>query len=191
MRPSETARIASWLHRARDRRGMSAVEFALIAPILIMLYVGVAELGNALTVFRRTSAVASTAADLAAQVKTIKSSDIKDIFRASTGILDPFDTAPLRIVLTSVVADDDNVGKVKWSCANNGAGRAVNSTYSLPAGLTEPGTSVIVAEITYSFTPLLNLTSVFSPGAFDMKRTFYARPRRSAEVKKTDGTSCA
>jgi Flp pilus assembly protein TadG len=175
----------------RDTRGMSAVEFALIVPVLILLYVGVAEMGNALTIYRRTSTVAATAADLTAQVKTIKGSDIKDIFAASTGILDPYPTTPLRIVLSSVVADNNNNGKVAWSCANKGSGRAVNSAYTVPPGLTEAGTSVIVAEITYSFTPLLNLTSIFSPGAFDMKRTFYARPRRSATVAKTDGTSCS
>lgn len=177
--------------RWRDRRGVSAVEFALIVPILILLGVGVAELSNALTIYRRTSTVASTAADLAAQVKTITGPDIQDIFSASTGIIDPYPTAPLRIVLSSVVADANNDGKVAWSCASKGSPRAVNSTYTVPSGLTAAGTSVIVAEITYSFTPMLNLTSVFSPGPFDMKRTFYARPRRSLTVNKTDGTNCS
>ena len=61
--------MASWARFMRDRRGVSAIEFALIAPLLILIYVGVAEIGNALTVFRRTSTVAATAADLTAQVK--------------------------------------------------------------------------------------------------------------------------
>jgi hypothetical protein len=56
----------------------------------------------------------------------------------------------------------------------------------VPAGLTEPSTSVIVAEITYAFTPLIDFKSSFSPGSFDMKRTFYARPRRSLTVAKTN-----
>jgi Flp pilus assembly protein TadG len=185
------ARAAHWASLLRDRRGISAVEFALIAPILILLYVGVVEIGNALTVYRRTSTVAATAADLTAQVKKITGPEIQDIFSASTGILDPFPTTPLRIVLSSVVADNNNNGKVAWSCANKGSGRAVNSGFSVPPGLTEANTSVIVAEITYSFAPLLNLTSIFSPGAFDMTRTFYARPRRSATVAKTDGISCS
>ena len=30
----------------RDHRGVSAVEFALIVPLLILMYVGVAEMGN-------------------------------------------------------------------------------------------------------------------------------------------------
>jgi hypothetical protein len=43
---------------------------------------------------------------------------------------------------------------------------------------------VIVAEVTYGFTPLVNMPQFFSPGSFDIKRTFYARPRKSLTVTK-------
>jgi hypothetical protein len=43
-----------------------------------------------------------------------------------------------------------------------------------------------MSEVTYAFTPLLDLPQIFSPGAFDIKRTFYSRPRRSLTVTKTD-----
>ena len=171
---------------ARDKRGVSAVEFALIVPVLILMYVGAVETGNALTIYRRTSAVASTAADLTAQVKTVSTADLQDIVAASSSILTPYSTTPLKVVLSSVVADQNNTGKVAWSYANKGSARATNSVYTVPTGLTEPNSSVIVAEITYSFTPLVNLTTFFSPGAFDMKRTFYARPRKSLTVAKTN-----
>lgn len=176
----------SWTRLIRDRRGVSAIEFAMIAPILILLYVGIAEIGNALTIYRRTSTVASTAADLTAQVKTVSTSDLQDIVGASSSILTPYSTTPLKIVLSSVVADQNNNGKVAWSQASKGSARGTNSAYAVPAGLTEPNSSVIVAEITYAFTPLVNLTSAFSPGSFEMKRTFYARPRRSLTVAKTN-----
>lgn len=176
----------SWMRLIRDRRGVSAIEFAMIAPILVLLYVGIAEIGNALTIYRRTSTVASTAADLTAQVKTVSTSDLQDIVGASSSILTPYSTTPLKIVLSSVVADQNNNGKVTWSHASKGSARGTNSAYAVPAGLTEPNSSVIVAEITYAFTPLVNLTSAFSPGSFEMKRTFYARPRRSLTVAKTN-----
>ena len=89
-------------------------------------------------------------------------------------------------MLSSVVADQNNNGKVAWSYANNGSRRAVNSGYAVPDGLTEPASSVIVAEITYAFTPLVDLKTFFSPGSFDMTRTFYARPRRSLAVVKAN-----
>jgi len=171
---------------ACDQRGVSAVEFAMIAPMLLLLYVGAVEINNAITIHRRSSAVASTAADLTAQVKSVTKSDLQDIQAAAASILTPYVTSPLTVVLSSVVADENNNGKVDWSCANKGSARAKDSAYSLPAGLTEPDSSVIVAEVTYAFSPLLNLSTIFSPGSFDMKRTFYARPRRSLAVTKTD-----
>lgn len=170
----------------RDQRGVSALEFAMVVPALILLYVGAVEVGNALTIYRRTSQVASTAADLTAQVKKVTKSDIKDIEAAAQSILTPYSTEPLKIVLSSVVADKNNHGKVEWSCASKGSARAKDSGYPVPNGLTEPNSSVIVAEITYAFTPLVGLTTFFSPGSFEMSRTFYTRPRRSLKVEKTD-----
>ena len=73
----------------RDQRGVSAVEFALIVPVLILMYVGIAEMGNLLTVVRRVETMTSTAADLTAQVKQVSNPDLADIFAASTSILDP------------------------------------------------------------------------------------------------------
>jgi Flp pilus assembly protein TadG len=178
----------------RDHRGVSAVEFALIVPLLILMYVGVAEMGNLLTVVRRVETMSSTAADLTAQVKQVSNTDLRDIFAASTSILDPYPTTPLKVVLSSVVADANNNGKVAWSCASHGSPRAVGSSYPLPANTSVANSSVIVAEITYQFTPLLGLKPCpigatdpcFSPGAHNLQRTFYERPRRSLTIAKSD-----
>jgi Flp pilus assembly protein TadG len=180
------AKLMRSIRLMRDRRGVSAVEFALIAPTLIVLYLGIAETGNLITVYRRMSAVASTAADLTAQTKTVSSTDLQDVVAAASAIMTPYPTEPLKIVLSSIVADQNNNGKVAWSYASKGSPRAVNSGYPVPTGLTEEGSSVVVAEITYAFTPLVDLKAFFSPGAFEMTRTFYARPRRSLAVAKTN-----
>jgi Flp pilus assembly protein TadG len=176
--------------------GASAVEFALIVPVVIALYVASVELGNLLTISRRTAEVASTAADLTAQVKTVSTADLQDITAAATSILTPYPTTPqLKIVLSSVVADANNSPKVAWSyAANGGTARAANSVVTLPAGLTQANSSVIMAEVTYAFSPLLNLTGCKTvngvnpcpnPGFFTMARTFYSRPRKSLTVAKT------
>jgi Flp pilus assembly protein TadG len=189
-------RAASWARFARDRRGVSAIEFAMIAPVMILMYVGLAEVGNALTINRRVSTIATSAADLVAQEKTTSTADLKDVATAATRIMDPYLASPfsplqLKIVLSSVVADANNVGKVVWSCASKGGTtRATNSVYPTPVGLTQANSSVIVAEVSYDFKPLLNLKA-FNPGSFQMKQTFYERPRKSAQVTKSDGTPCA
>jgi len=168
----------------RDQRGVSAIEFAILVPILLLLFVGAAEIANFKTIQRRVETVAATVADLTAQVKQVSDADLRDIVAASTGILFPYSTTPLEVVLSSVVADQNNNGKVDWSYASSGSGRAGGTSYLLPTGTTEAYSSVIVVEVTYAFTPLLDLKKVFSPGALNLQRTSYARPRKSLTVAK-------
>lgn len=173
-------------------RGTSAVEFAIIAPLLITLYAGAVEVGNALTIYRRTDQIAYTAADLVAQSKSVSKADLEDITAASSSILTPYSTAPLSIVLTSVVADSNGNTTVAWSYGMNAAAHTVGAAFTLPTGITAPGSSVIVAEVKYAYSPLLNIkTSATSStskndGAFTMSRVFYSRPRQSLTVTYTN-----
>jgi hypothetical protein len=87
--------------------------------------------------------------------------------------------APISIVLTSVVADEDNTTTVDWSCAQNGAPHSTGSSFTLPDGLTQPFSSVIVAEVSYDYQPPIGRYMV---GGINMTETFYLRPRRSLTV---------
>jgi Flp pilus assembly protein TadG len=186
-RPTRATKMEILRKGLREERGVSAIEFALIAPALLVLYVGAVEIGNALTIDRRVALVGSTAADLVAQKKTTSTAELKDVANAATSILTPYSTQPLKIVLTSVVADQNNKGKVAWSYGyNGGSARSKNSGYTVPDGLTQANSSVIVAEVTYDFAPLLNLSGLPNPGFFKMSTKFYARPRKSLTVAKSD-----
>ena len=180
-------RLMRRMRFVRDRRGVSAVEFALILPTMIALYLGIAETGNAITVYRRMSAIASTAADLTAQTKTVSTADLDDIVSASSAILSPYPTRRRSRSCFRASLPTRTI-TARWNGATRTRDRVGrdNSAYPLPAGLTEADSSVIVAEITYAFSPLVDLKTFFSPGSFTMKRTFYARPRRSLTVKKTN-----
>lgn len=171
---------------AQDTRGMSAVEFALILPIMITMYIGAVEFSDALTVNRRVTAVASAAADLTAQAEQVTSGDVNDIFSAATSILAPYSTTPISIVLTSVVADGENATTVEWSCSLQGAPRSQGAPFDLPAGLTQPFSSIVVAEVSYNYSPPLGKMIV---GNVNMSETFYLRPRRSLKVEM-QGAGC-
>lgn len=165
---------------ATDRRGLAAVEFALIVPVMLVMYFGTLETTNALTAARRVSNVAETAADLVAQETSVTTSDMNDVFSASTAILTPFDTSSVRIVISSVVADSSNVTRVAWSQAYGGAtARSTNSSVTLPTGLTTAGTSVIMAEVTYTYTSPIG---TFITGPITMSEKAYLRPRRTTAV---------
>ena len=72
MIPSFSAMFASLRWRlsgcAHDERGVSAVEFALLLPLMVTLYLGGVEVSQGLTIDRKVTLVARTVADLAAQV---------------------------------------------------------------------------------------------------------------------------
>ena len=95
----------------------------------------------------------------------------------------PFPIASVGLVVTSVIADKSNATTVGWSEAL-GTGvspHATGSAISLPAGLTFPETSVIVAEVRYSFQSTLS-TMIVGPIALGAKA--YQRPRFATSVAK-------
>lgn len=169
---------------ARNSEGVSAIEFALILPVMVIMFLGAVEFSHALTVDRRVSAVASAVADLTAQTDKITASEVQDMFTAATSIMSPYSSTPISMVVTSVVADEDNKTTVDWSCAENGSPHAKGSNYALPEGLTQPFSSVIVAEVSYSYTPPIGQ---YMTGGLTMSETFYLRPRRSLTVEMQGG----
>lgn len=161
---------------------MVAVEFALIIPVMLTMYFGTVETTNALTAARRVTNVTQTAADLTAQVTTVSAADLNDIYSASAAILAPFPTGAIKMTITSVVANTSNATntKVAWSKAYGGAtARSTNSSVTLPTGLTTPGSSIIMVEVTYAYTSPI---ASFITGTINMNEVAYLKPRRSIEV---------
>ena len=163
----------------RDKRGIAAVEFALLAPVMILLYTGLAEFTMAMMAQRRVAHVASVMADLVSQTPQIAASDVTDVFNVGGQILNPFPSAPLKMRITSVVADTNAVPKVAWSQGQGLSALAVNSTVTVPNALLNAGDSVVMADVQYAYTSPLQIVL---PNALTFTSTFYLRPRRSPSV---------
>jgi Flp pilus assembly protein TadG len=173
------------LRAMRNASGVVAIEFALIIPVMLTLYFGTLETTNAMTAARRVTNVAQSAADLTAQAASLSTSDINDIFAASSAILAPFPTNAVKITISSVVANASSATntKVSWSKAYGGASaRSTNSSVTLPTGLTTAGSSVIMVEVTYTYTSPI---ATFITGPITMREVAYLKPRRSIEVALT------
>jgi Flp pilus assembly protein TadG len=169
-------------HFKANQKGVAAIEFALIAPVMIALYVGLIEFSNALTLDRKLTHTASALADLVAQDNDITDGEMTDILAASAAIVAPYSASPLRLVVSSVVADGANKTTVAWSDAKNTSPRGQGSTVQLPDGLTEPGSSVILAEVSYTYTSPF---TQFLTGGIELKDRFYLRPRRVLQVSRS------
>lgn len=168
----------------RDRRGVSAVEFALIAPAMIAFYFGLAEITQALLAERRTGHAASAVGDLVAQSSSVSGNDMTDIFKIAHTIMDPYPTASLKMRVSSVTGYATGNPKVDWSSADGlTAYKAGDQIKDMPAGIVSTGQSVIMSEVSYTYDSPVEF---FMPRGVTFSRKFYLRPRKSDKVLKTN-----
>lgn len=165
----------------RDRRGVSAVEFALIAPFMILLYLGAVEISLALSIDRKITSVASALADLVAQDDVITDDEIVDILNAGRVIVAPFSPTPLQTRITSVMMDARGDVAVQWSDASGLSPHAEGSSPAMPGGVLQPNRSVIMVEVEYPYETMFNVLGV---SRFEISEVFYLRPRRSMVVSR-------
>ena len=166
----------------RDKRGISAVEFAMLLPLMVTLYLGGVEVSQAVAIDRKVTLIARSLGDLVAQATTVTNADMSNILNASTAIIVPYQDAKLKITVSSVVIDVNGVAKVAWSDTKNGTARAVGTTVTLPAALNVASTSLIWAESQYAYTPTVGYVIT---GTMNLKDQIYMRPRLSDTVART------
>jgi Flp pilus assembly protein TadG len=168
---------------ARDCSGNALVEAAIVFPVLIVLFFGVSELSEGFIASRRVVAAAYTAADLVARLQTVSSSDLTALKSMIDETIKPLPVATVGLVVTSVVADQNNVTTVAWSDAI-GPGvtaYAPSSSITLPAGVTLPNTSVIYSRVTYTFHSTLSTLIV---GGVQLHAQAYQQPRFTLQVAR-------
>ena len=165
----------------RDRRGVSAVEFALIAPVMIALYLSAVEMSLALTIDRKITGAASAMADLVAQDDIITDDEIADILSAGGAIVAPFDASLLRVRVTNVYMDFSGEVAVEWSDADGMAPHAEGSTVTVPNGVLNPNRSIVMVEVAYDYETLFDILGL---SGFEISETFYLRPRQSIVVTR-------
>lgn len=181
----------------RDRRGVSAVEFALIAPVLITTYMGLAELSQGMTAQRRVSHAASAIGDLVAQDDKVINTEMADIFSSARTIMIPYSPTTLSLRVTSITVDSSGVARVDWSDAPTGQPKLPELTDNAPVAtcsssvttgcvptglLTTAGENVILSEATYTYEALVKY--VIKNG-LNFSEKFYLRPRKVSKVART------
>jgi Flp pilus assembly protein TadG len=168
------------LRFAADQRGVSAVEFALLLPLMLTMYFGTLEVTDAISADRQVTLVASTVANIASQYTQVSNSDVSNILGASAQVLAPFPAANATVTLTSVLIDGSGNAKVDWSATLNGTTRSGDVTSSIPAALLAKNTSVLWGEATYKYKPIIGYVVT---GTLTMGNQIFSRPRMSNCVK--------
>ena len=158
---------------AGDERGVSAVEFAMLAPVLIAFYFGMAEFCQGYMAQKRMGHVSAMVADLVAQEESVATASLDDIFDIGGLIMRPFSTAELKQRVSSVT-QTSGVARVDWSRGDGMAARTVSSTITLPADLITNGESIIVSEATYDYNSPVDY---LMPAVTRFSHIYYLRPR--------------
>ena len=162
---------------------MAAVEFSLILPIMLAIYLGGVEVGDGFAISTRVTLVARSVTDLATQYITIYNQDASNILGASTSIVAPYETANITVTVSEVTTDSSGKGTVTWSDSLNGTARVVGSTITLPTSLKTPNISIIFGEVTYKNTPALGYVIT---GTITMSDSFYMMPRLVNSVTRVN-----
>jgi Flp pilus assembly protein TadG len=169
----------------RDQSGVSAVEFAMLLPLMVTLYLGAVEISQGVAIHRKVTLTARTVADLASQVTGINTADMSNMLKAAEAVIAPFPPGELKATVSAVNIDANGIATVAWSCTLNGTKRAVNSTVSLPAALNVANSQLVWSEVQYNYVPTIGYVVT---GALNLQDQIYMRPRLSDTV--TGPTTC-
>jgi Flp pilus assembly protein TadG len=162
-----------------DRRGVTAVEFALVAPIALLMLFAEFALCDAMSAKRKLTITAHTIADLVARQSSVNSSSLSSILNASAQIAAPYSVSNMSIIIAELTTDNSGKTWVTWSSALNGAALKTGVQVVVPAGIAQNNTALIYSSATYSYTPLLG-QSLF--GALVFNSQFYENPRITSSV---------
>jgi len=162
-----------------DRSGIAATEFAVIVPVMLVMFFGTVEFSSGVAVNRKVTLMARTLSDLTSQSTSVNAADLTGFFAASKGIMTPYPSSPTQSTISELyVTPGSLVVKVMWS--QGFAPRATGSTITIPTELKVGGTYLIFSEVSYRYVPAVG--KVMAPAGVDLKDVAYTRPRQSTCV---------
>ncbi|MHC1944924.1 pilus assembly protein [Bradyrhizobium sp. UFLA06-06] len=207
MKTQAAALLRSVAALCNDRRGLAAVEFAFVLPLMLVLFFGTVEFSSGVAVDRKVTLMARAASDLTSQSTQVVDADLQNFFSASVGIMTPYDPTPTKVTLSEIYVDASKVARIQWSKAGVMATGATQATLTassrsqgdvvtsvVPAALLVADTYLIFSEVSYKYVPTVGY--VMAKGGINLSDVAYTRPRQSrcvfyAPTSATMPTTCS
>jgi len=177
-----------------DGTGLAATEFAVIVPLMLVMFFGTVEFSSAVAIDRKVTLTARTLSDLVSQGTKVSSTDISNFFKMGSAIMTPYAVTPATMTqrISAVSIDASKNAKVVWSYSGAVSGASsvtVTTGYpkdtvitTIPADLLVANTQLIWSEVTYTFTPI---TGYIIQTTVPLSENCYTRPRQSDTVTYT------
>ncbi|MFK5595941.1 TadE/TadG family type IV pilus assembly protein [Methylobacterium sp. HMF5984] len=191
-------------HFKEDQRAVAAVEFALVLPVLIVIYFGTVELTRAVDASRKLTLFTRTLGDLSGRADNPNptTNDMATIAGAATVILKPLDASGLQIVVNSMGVESIYGGLYGGVCSSwsqNATKRPalqINGTNGLPAtpaAYQFDGARYILAEVTMNYTPIIGSSLykwIFGARGLSFTRQIPWSQRTVNEIIMPGGSAC-
>jgi Flp pilus assembly protein TadG len=172
----------------RNCKGIAAIEFALIAPLLLAMYFVTMEVSQAIETSKKVGRVGNMVADLVTQQKQVDTNTLDDIMKIASTTLMPYNRSRPTVTVTAIDISGTQA-TVAWSRklvnGATSAGAAQNSTVTVPASYNVPGNFLIRVDVQLGYRPVitwtaggkqtLGLTAAFD--SINMSETYYYYPR--------------
>jgi Flp pilus assembly protein TadG len=171
----------------QDCRGIAATEFAVIVPIMLVMFFGTVEFSSGVAVDRKVTLMARTMSDLTSQSLSVDDTTMTGFFAASGAIMTPYSSTPTLSTVSELYVDPATLtAKVQWS--KGSAARALNSTVTIPTALQVADTYLIFSEVSYRYVPTIGY--VMAKAGVNLSDVAYTRPRQSRCVLYSPATVC-
>jgi Flp pilus assembly protein TadG len=171
----------------QDCRGIAATEFAVIVPIMLVMFFGTVEFSSGVAVDRKVTLMARTLSDLTSQSLSVDDTTMTGFFAASGAIMTPYSSTPTLSTVSELYVDPATLtAKVQWS--KGSAARALNSTVTIPTALQVADTYLIFSEVSYRYVPTIGY--VMAKAGVNLSDVAYTRPRQSRCVLYSPATVC-
>lgn len=171
---------------ARDERGVSAIEFVLIFPLLVTMLAGTVDIGQALTVSRKMNQVVSTLGDMTSQQTAWSTTEIDAIVAGTATIIEPFNKSDLKIDLVVLDVNTSLVATVNWGRGYNKTAITKNSAspVTIPTNIAQSGVQLIAVKATYSLTTPFSklLKPITGVTTYNYQKTYIMRPRNGNAI---------
>ena len=174
---------------SRDRRGVGGVEFAIVAPILIMAYIGAFELSVGLNVVRKVARASSAVADLVSQEPSVDTAFLDSMSNVAESILAPYAGTDYTLKITGIQVTGTTTGTVLWSRdQDGGTPYPANSTTTVPSELEAVNAFIVRTELVVPHELMLFSSDLSSSvSKIDLSKTSYYRQRSGTKI---DCTGC-
>ncbi|HWA99155.1 MAG TPA: TadE/TadG family type IV pilus assembly protein [Pirellulales bacterium] len=167
-------------------QAVSAVEFALILPVMVTLYIGGVQVATGMAVQFKSVLAARTVAGLASRYTTIDTPTMSSILNAGFTLLNPYPTAGMSVTVSEVSTDAKGNATITWSCSLGGTPHTFGAAATLPNNVNAANISILWGEVTYPYTPQLGYVLT---GTINMYEKNYFYPRFTSSVSGPSAAS--